>query len=44
MGMFYKNLEKSGSTADALRVAQNGMIQMGYGPSDWAAFIMTGQD
>ena len=44
MGMFYKNLEKSDSTADALRAAQNGMIQMGYGPSDWAAFIMTGQD
>ena len=43
MEMIYKNLEKSSSTADALRAAQNGMIQMGYGPSDWAAFIMTGQ-
>ena len=41
MGMFYKNLGKSGSAADALRAAQNGMIQRGYGPSDWAAFIIT---
>ena len=41
MGMFYKNLEKSGSAADALRAAQNGMIQRGYRPSDWAAFITT---
>jgi CHAT domain-containing protein len=39
--LFYKNLEKSDSAADALRAAQNGMIQMGYGPSDWAAFILT---
>ena len=41
MEMFYKNLGKSGSAADALRAAQNGMIQRGYGPSDWAAFIIT---
>lgn len=43
IGLFYKNLEKSGSAADALRAAQNGMIQMGYGPADWAAFILTGR-
>jgi len=42
MGLFYKNLEKSGGAADALRAAQNEMIQMGYGPSDWAAFILNG--
>lgn len=40
---FYKNLEKSGSAADALRAAQNEMIQRGYEASDWAAFIMTGR-
>jgi len=44
MGLFYKNLEKSSSAADALRAAQNGMIQMGYGLSEWAAFILTGQN
>ncbi len=44
MGMFYKNLEKGGGAADALRAAQIGMIQMGYGPSDWAAFIFNGHE
>ena len=40
MGIFYKNLGKSGSATDALRAAQNGMIQRGYGSSDWAAFTI----
>jgi CHAT domain-containing protein len=40
--LFYKNLEKSGNMAEALRAAQNDMIHMGYGPSDWAAFVVTG--
>lgn len=43
MEMFYKDMKKSGSAAEALRTAQNGMIQMGYGMSDWAAFILTGR-
>ncbi len=43
MGMFYENLKKSTSAADSLRTAQNGMIQSGYGPSDWAAFVLTGR-
>jgi CHAT domain-containing protein len=42
--MFYENLRKSGNVSDALRTAQNGMIQMGYGPSDWAAFVLIGHD
>lgn len=42
-GMFYENLKKSGSAADSLRAAQNGMIQSGYGPSDWAAFMLNGR-
>jgi CHAT domain-containing protein len=41
--IFYKNLEKNDSMADSLRAAQNEMIQMGYGPSDWAAFILIGR-
>ena len=40
--IFNKNMEKSGDAADALRVAQNDMIQRGYGPYDWAAFILMG--
>ncbi len=44
MEMFYKNLEQSGNSADAVRKAQNGMIQMGYGPTDWAAFALIGHD
>lgn len=43
MGMYYDHLKKSGNAADSLRAAQNGMIQLGYGPSDWAAFIVTGR-
>ena len=43
MGIFYSHFKKSGDAAEALREAQNGMIQMRYGPSDWAAFIVTGQ-
>jgi len=43
MGIFYSHFKHSGDAAEALREAQNGMIQMRYGPSDWAAFIVTGQ-
>jgi len=43
MGMFYSHFKHSGDAAEALREAQNGMIRMRYGPSDWAAFIVTGQ-
>jgi len=43
MGMFYSHFKKNGDAAEALREAQNGMIQLRYGPSDWAAFIVTGQ-
>ncbi|MBP7765862.1 MAG: CHAT domain-containing protein [Syntrophaceae bacterium] len=41
--LFYKNLAKSGSAADALRAAQNAMIAAGNGPSVWAAFVLTGR-
>lgn len=44
VGLFYKNLAKSGNMGDSLKLAQNEMIQMGYGPSDWAAFVLTGCD
>lgn len=44
VGMFYKNLEKSGNIAEALQAAQNEMIQKGYGPSEWAAFKLTGRN
>ena len=43
MGMFYSQFKRSGDAAEALKLAQNGMIHRGYGPSDWAAFILTGQ-
>lgn len=41
--LFYDALKKRGSVADALRDAQGGMIQNGYGPFDWAAFVLTGR-
>ncbi len=40
---FFENRKKGIGAADALRAAQNGMIHAGYGPSDWAAFILTGR-
>ncbi|MGB4219696.1 MAG: CHAT domain-containing protein, partial [Smithellaceae bacterium] len=43
MKFYYNCLKKSGDTAYSLRTAQNEMIQEGYGPSDWAAFIVTGR-
>jgi len=41
--MFYKNLEQNGRMGDALRATQNEMIQKGYGPHEWAAFILIGR-
>jgi CHAT domain-containing protein len=41
--IFYKNLEKNDNMAEALRAAQNEMIQKGYGPSEWAAFTLIGR-
>ncbi len=43
MDYLYKNLEKNKNYADALRAAQNEMIQAGFGPSDWAAMIVLGR-
>jgi len=41
---FQKHLDKSDDVADALKTAQNEMIQSGIGPSDWAPFILFGRD
>ncbi|MEE9912419.1 MAG: CHAT domain-containing protein [Deltaproteobacteria bacterium] len=43
MSMYYRHFKKDGAAADALRAAQDGMIQLGYGPADWAAFMMIGR-
>ncbi len=43
MDYFYKNLEKNGSVADSLRIAQTEMIRLGYLPFDWAAYMLTGK-
>jgi CHAT domain-containing protein len=43
MDYFYKHLEKTGSTADSLKIAQNQMIRLGYLPFDWAAYILVGK-
>lgn len=43
MEHFYKNLEKNKNYADALRAAQNEMIQAGFSPKDWAATIVLGR-
>jgi CHAT domain-containing protein len=40
MEYLYKNLEKNKNYADALRAAQNEMIQAGFSPKDWAATIV----
>ncbi len=41
--LYYESLKKSGDTVYSLTVAQNEMIQAGYGPSDWAAFVVSGR-
>lgn len=38
----YQSLEKNENVADALRAAQNEMIQAGVGPLEWAAYILLG--
>ncbi|MFO7569826.1 MAG: CHAT domain-containing tetratricopeptide repeat protein [Smithellaceae bacterium] len=42
MDLLYKNLEKTGSMADALRGAQSEMSQIGFAPFDWAGYTLTG--
>lgn len=41
--IFYRHLEQNGRPADALRAAQNEMIQKGYGSYEWGAFILIGR-
>jgi CHAT domain-containing protein len=43
LDFFYRYLEKRESMADALRSAQLRMIQEGYPPYVWAAFVLTGK-
>jgi CHAT domain-containing protein len=43
LDLFYRQLEKKESLADALRVAQLNLLREGYPPYVWGAFVLTGQ-
>ena len=43
MDLFYGQLAKKESLADALRVAQLHLLREGYPPDVWAAFVLTGR-
>lgn len=43
MGFFYEEIEKKTGTAESLRRAQRRMIDAGFEPFFWAAFILTGR-
>ncbi len=40
---FYKYFEKNEDAEDALKEAQNEMMTAGFGPQDWAAFVLYGR-
>jgi len=41
--IFYKNLTQARRPAEVLRATQNEMIQRGYGPYEWAPFVLIGR-
>ena len=43
LDLFYRQLERKKSLADALRAAQLHLIREGYPPYVWAAFVLTGK-
>ena len=44
MDIFYTNLDKSENIAALLKVTKNFMIKSGYPPSEWAAFVLNGNN